>query len=591
MRDLPRVGEEFAGYRLGPRLGRGGMSVVYQAENWRLGNVVALKILAPELANDDQFRTRFLQESRVAASLNHPNVVPVTDFGACDGLLYLAMRYVAGIDLGRMIAERGRLDPGTAVHLLSQGALALDAAHRRGLVHRDVKPANLLVERTSDDTDPDHLYLADFGITKHVGGLAGQESLTAAGMVVGTARYVSPEQAQELAVHGAADQYALGCVLFECLTGRVPFDKNTGAATVSAHVREAPPRATALQPGLPPAIDAVFARVLAKEPGARYPDCRAFMAAAGAALETHARLPGRGGSAEFGPGPFPPDEGWHRGKAGSGELPVTEPWRVHAADDGTGGAGRGAPTPRLGVPSPLLPGQWLRQRRNGRVRWGGLLLAILAAAGTAAWVLATGLGSTKAPAVVRPAAAASSPSSALFAVLTRTAESSPGDLNLSACQQPSATDVECKNLSPAIASVSFVTYPSLPALYSHYQEIVSNLAGHQPFAAVENSSSCGWHAPHPAAESTWNGSDQYFTTYSVAQLMTGAVPSDIALGRVFCTLTSNGDEDIVWTQDAGDFLGYATGAAPDAQVWDWFADVHHGISCRFSPAVSSSSRN
>ena len=232
MRDLPRVGEEFAGYRLGPRLGRGGMSVVYQAENWRLGNVVALKILAPELANDDQFRTRFLQESRIAASLNHPNVVPVTDFGACDGLLYLAMRYVAGIDLGRMITERGRLEPGTAVHLLSQGALALDAAHRRGLVHRDVKPANLLVERTSDDADPDHLYLADFGITKHVGGLAGQASLTAAGMVVGTARYVSPEQAQELAVHGAADQYALGCVLFECLTGRVPFDKNTGAATV-----------------------------------------------------------------------------------------------------------------------------------------------------------------------------------------------------------------------------------------------------------------------------------------------------------------------------------------------------------------------
>src|SRR5579871_6022053 len=132
MRDLPRVGEEFAGYRLGPRLGRGGMSVVYQAENWRLGNVVALKILAPELANDDQFRTRFLQESRIAASLNHPNVVPVTDFGACDGLLYIAMRYVAGIDLGRMIAERGRLEPGTAVHLLSQGALALDAAHRRG---------------------------------------------------------------------------------------------------------------------------------------------------------------------------------------------------------------------------------------------------------------------------------------------------------------------------------------------------------------------------------------------------------------------------------------------------------------------------
>jgi len=184
MPDLPRVGEEFAGYRLISRLGRGGMSAVFQAENWRLGNVVALKILAPELASDDTFRTRFLQESRIAASLNHPHVVPIIDYGPGDGgLLYIAMRYVAGTDLGEMITERGRLEPDIAVHLLSQAALALDAAHRQGLVHRDVKPANLLLERTSDDTDPDHLYLADFGITKHVTGLA---RLTSAGRPVGT---------------------------------------------------------------------------------------------------------------------------------------------------------------------------------------------------------------------------------------------------------------------------------------------------------------------------------------------------------------------------------------------------------------------
>jgi hypothetical protein len=235
-----------------------------------------------------------------------------------------------------------------------------------------------------------------------------------------------------------------------------------------------------------------------------------------------------------------------------------------------------------------MRGRRVRARRNGRVLRGVLVLAILAGMAAASWMLAAGWGSTKAPAAVRPVAAASSPpASALFSVLKRSARSSPDDLDLSACQQPSATDVECRNPSPAIASVSFVTYPSLPALYTHYQEIVSNLVGHQPFATVENSSSCGWHAPHPTAESTWNRAGRYFTTYSVAQLTAGAVPADIAMGRVFCALTSNGSEYIVWTQDSGHFLGYATGAAPEGQVWDWFADVHRGIACRLSPAASS----
>ena len=320
MSDLPLVGEEFADYRLGPRLGRGGMSVVFQAENWRLGNVIALKILAPDLANDDIFRTRFLQESRIAAGLNHPHVIPIIDSGAYDGLLYIAMRYVAGTDLRQMIAEQHRLDPGTAVHLLSQAARALDAAHRRGLVHRDVKPANLLVERTSDDADPDHLYLADFGITKYVGG-PGIRGLTAAGTIMGTALYLAPEQAQELAVGGAADQYSLGCVLYECLTGRAPFEMGSGPATMIAHVEEPPPPATMFRPDLPPAVDAVFARVLAKHPGERYPTCRAFMAAASDALVMPGGLPvvmpagmpgglpvgrpGRGRSADFQPAPLP----------------------------------------------------------------------------------------------------------------------------------------------------------------------------------------------------------------------------------------------------------------------------------------------
>ncbi|HVT68592.1 MAG TPA: serine/threonine-protein kinase, partial [Trebonia sp.] len=277
MPDLPTTGEVFAGYRLRSVLGRGGMSVVYQAENPRLGNVIALKVLPPDLARDSVFRTRFREESRIAASLNHPHVIPIHDFGSSNGLLYIAMRYVTGTDLRAMIAEQGRLAPGAAVHLLGQAALALDAAHRQGLVHRDVKPGNLLIERTTDNAAPDHVYLADFGITKQ---MAGRSGLTSAGLLLGTVHYVSPEQIQEHAVLGPADQYSLGCVLYECLTGQAPFELDSSQAILWAHVHEQPAQPTLLRPELPPEIDRVLARVLAKDPGERYATCRDFIAAA-----------------------------------------------------------------------------------------------------------------------------------------------------------------------------------------------------------------------------------------------------------------------------------------------------------------------
>jgi serine/threonine protein kinase len=281
MPELPLVGDEFAGYRLRAVLGRGGMSTVYQAENPRLGNVIALKVLAPELATDDVFRTRFLEESRIAAAMNHPHVIPIHDMGSSDGLLYIAMRCVSGTDLRQMISKRGRLLPDTSIFLLSQAARALDAAHRRGLVHRDVKPGNLLAERGNDDSEPDHLYLADFGITKPAIGRAG---LTTTGSFLGTIDYVAPEQIRGLSVLGMADQYSLGCVLYECLTGRVPFEKDLDAAIIWAHVEEPPTPLTLLRPDLPPAIDEVFARVLAKQPGDRYENCREFVGAARQAL-------------------------------------------------------------------------------------------------------------------------------------------------------------------------------------------------------------------------------------------------------------------------------------------------------------------
>ena len=281
MAGLPLVGDEFAGYRVRAVLGRGGMSVVYQAENLRLSSIIALKVLAPELASDDVFRARFLEESRIAASLNHPNVIPIYDMGSHDELLYIAMRYVSGTDMRQMIKKRGRILPATALFLVGQAARALDAAHRKGLVHRDVKPGNLLIERGSDDADPDHVYLADFGITKHAMSRSG---LTSTGQFLGTIDYVAPEQIRGTSVLGLADQYSLGCVLYECLTGRVPFEKDLDAAIIWAHVEETPAMPTTLRPELPPEIDEVFSRVLAKRPDERYGSCREFVEAARMAM-------------------------------------------------------------------------------------------------------------------------------------------------------------------------------------------------------------------------------------------------------------------------------------------------------------------
>jgi len=622
MPDLPRVGEEFAGYRLGPRLGWGGMSVVFQAENWRLGNVVALKILAPDLANDDTFRTRFLQESRIAASLNHPHVVPISDYGASGGLLYIAMRYVAGTDLRQMIADRGSLDPGTAVHLLSQAALALDAAHRRGLVHRDVKPANLLIERTSDDAEPDHLYLTDFGISKDMAGLG---RLTSVGRVIGTPHYLSPEQAQELAVYGAADQYALGCVLYECLTGRVPFEKDSGMAIAQAHVEEVAPPVTMLRHDLPPAVDEVFTRVLAKHPGERYATCREFMAAArDALLETsYAPQPGGGGpgagSYESSSAPLPPGEApevAHDPADGphdvtrSMDLPVMEPYdsaarrpghadEVHGtaewpffqakgvypadgdypADGGNGQTGQGGPARRRVV----------RRHRDRRMLWNVLVIAILIAGGTVGGVLASQSGKAKAPTPQRPAAESSQPPSELYSVLAQTARSHPGDLRMSSCVQQTTTRLQCTNPSPVISRLTFVTYASLSSLYANYDEIVSNLTGHKPPAAVDNMHACGATAPEPTGESAWNDSNEYSTAYSVSQLASGNVPTDIAMGRVFCVQQPSGNSVIVWTQNSGDLLGYATGGnVSHLQVWQWFGTVHHDITFPGQPGPGGS---
>jgi serine/threonine protein kinase len=243
----------FAGFRIERELGRGGMGVVYLAEHVHLGRRVALKFLGPGLSESGDFRERFVRESRLAASLQHPHIVTVYDAGESEGQLYIAMQYVEGTDLATLLAAEGALAPGRAVDIVEQVAGALDVAHAEGLVHRDVKPANVLMRG-------EHAYLTDFGLTKRT---TSATSLTQTGQFVGTAQYIAPEQIMGEAVDGRADLYALGCILFHCLTGAPPFERDNSVAVIYAHLNDPPPSASALRPELPAAIDAVITHAMA----------------------------------------------------------------------------------------------------------------------------------------------------------------------------------------------------------------------------------------------------------------------------------------------------------------------------------------
>ena len=267
MSTAPPPGDELGGYRIERLIGRGGMSAVYLAEQIRLKRKVALKVLSPELAQDERFRERFIRESELAASLDHPNVLPIHEAGEQDGRLYIAMRYVDGMDLKTLLDREGPLDPDRVVTIIGQVASALDAAHAEGLVHRDVKPGNILLTRTTGSIPPEHVYLADFGLTKRA---ASDSGLTGTGVFAGTLNYAAPEQFEGGPLDARTDVYSLGCVLFECLTGDLPFRKEQDAALMHAHLHASAPRATTLRPDLPSAADDVVAKALAKRPSDRY---------------------------------------------------------------------------------------------------------------------------------------------------------------------------------------------------------------------------------------------------------------------------------------------------------------------------------
>jgi serine/threonine protein kinase len=282
----PRVGTEFAGHQIEEVIGSGGASVVYLAEHVQLGRRVALKVLAPHLADDEGFRKRFIRESRTAAALDHPNIVTVYDAGEVEGSLYISMRYVEGSDLRKLLAEERVLEPTRAIAILSQVASALDAAHAEGLVHRDVKPGNILVDVSAGVPGLDRAYLSDFGISKRTTTRGG---LTRTGQFVGTVDYVAPEQISGQPVDGRTDVYSLACVLYECLRGEVPFPGVTEVATIYSHLHDEPPSLAGVIDANG-GVDEVITRALAKDKADRYDTCSALIEAARSELVAPTRV-------------------------------------------------------------------------------------------------------------------------------------------------------------------------------------------------------------------------------------------------------------------------------------------------------------
>jgi serine/threonine protein kinase len=272
-------GYRISGYRLGQQIGRGGMAVVFSAHDERLERQVALKILSPAVAQDEVFRRRFIAESRAAAAVEDPHIIPIYEAGEADGVLFIAMRLVPGGDLRSLVAQRGPLAPARAEWILSAVASALDAAHASGLVHRDVKPANMLLDVRPGR--PDHVYLSDFGVSK---ASVSSDVLTTGGQFLGTVDYAAPEQILGNAVDGRTDQYALGCAAFELLCGHPPYSGKQWPAAMYSHLSGPAPVATSERTDLPAAVDSVFARVLAKSPADRYDSCQEFAGALRAAL-------------------------------------------------------------------------------------------------------------------------------------------------------------------------------------------------------------------------------------------------------------------------------------------------------------------
>ncbi len=378
-------GTALGDYRIDGVAGQGGMGVVYRATQLGLGRPVALKVIAAEYANNPDFRERFKSEAQVAASIDHPNVVPIFEAGEADGVLYLAMRYVEGTDLRTLVDSSQRLDPERAVRIVWQIAGALDAAHRRGLVHRDVKPPNVLIAQGEEE----HAYLTDFGLTKSAAASGG---VTRTGSFVGTPDFAAPEQIRGEHADARADVYALGAVLFHSLTGRVPFPRNSELAKMYAHLNDPAPAASPLAAGIPAGLDVVIGTAMAKAPEQRYASAGDLARAALAALQGEV-APVPAGSVATGDALEQPSR-----------VPDTPAPFATALPAAAAPAASAAPVSAAEAPKPAGPAGWPRRRRIA------LLLALpstLLAAGAVAALGAGGvLGGEDEPRAVAPTATA-----------------------------------------------------------------------------------------------------------------------------------------------------------------------------------------
>jgi DNA-binding beta-propeller fold protein YncE len=392
------AGSYVAGYRLEERIGQGGMAAVFRAYDQRLDRLVALKVLAPALASDDAFRQRFVRESRAAAAVDDPHIIPVYAAGESDGVLFIAMRLVRGGDVRSLVDRAGPLPVGRVAEIITQTASALDAAHARGLVHRDVKPANMLLEASQVTGRPDHVYLSDFGLSKASLAVTG---LTATGQFLGTLDYVAPEQIEGRPVDGRTDQYGLACAAFELLSGQPPFRRRDSVSVMYAQLNEAPPPLGPRRPDLRAEVDTVLARALAKASADRYDSCRDFAAALALALGAADREKRPAGGQDSGPAhpvteiaSSPP--GPELAAAGAGPGPgqtAAADYRPGAPEPALTGPAMPAPGPpaRATVASASIPDQARAGRPGpGRRPWWrspapvtGLCVAVLLAGGGA----------------------------------------------------------------------------------------------------------------------------------------------------------------------------------------------------------------
>jgi serine/threonine protein kinase len=342
------IGTQMAGYQIEQQIGRGGMAVVYRAFDPRLGRSVALKILAPELARDAAFRERFTREMRAAAAVDHPHIVPVYDAGEANGVLFIAMRFVSGHDLRTLLDHEGKLPAARVAHIIRQVASALDEAHSHGLIHRDVKPGNILIAAVAGSGQPDHVYLSDFGLSKQS---ISSNSLTATGQFLGTLDYMAPEQVDGRSIDGRADQYALACSAFEMLAGSPPFKRDESVAVLWAQLQAPPPSLRALRPDLPPAVDQVMAKAMAKSPADRYDTCAAFAGALRAACGLRAGEAG----ASAPPAAPPAWPATEMARVGDQPLPASFPPDRTEPQPAAAAPGPSAPTDPWSAPPTFYP--------------------------------------------------------------------------------------------------------------------------------------------------------------------------------------------------------------------------------------------